>query len=72
MLTEIDQFLNWMRRRNAAARTWRDYGYDLKQFVAVVGERSPGTITFQDVDRFVIQQADLGFTPAPGTVAEFR
>lgn len=64
MLTEIDHFLNWMRRRNATARTWRDYGYDLKQFVAVVGDRPPATITFQDVDRFVIQQADLGFKPA--------
>ena len=33
MLVEIEQFVNWVRRRNSQARTWRDYGYDLKQFV---------------------------------------
>jgi hypothetical protein len=33
MLSEIDAFVNWLRRRNPAARTWRDYGYDLRQFV---------------------------------------
>ena len=37
MLAEIDQFVNWVRRRNPEARTWRDYGYDLHQFVEVVG-----------------------------------
>ena len=64
MLVEIDRFLNWQRRRNATARTWRDYGYDLKQFVAVVGDGPPSAITFQDVDRFVTQQAGCGFKPA--------
>jgi site-specific recombinase XerD len=64
MLAEIELFINWQRRRNADARTWRDYQYDLKQFVEVVGDRPPGAITFQDVDRFVIQQARRGFKPA--------
>ena len=43
---------------------WRDYSYDLKQFVAVVGDRSPGAITFHDVDRFVTSQAARSFKPA--------
>jgi site-specific recombinase XerD len=64
MLTEIDRFLNWVRRRNAEARTWRDYGYDLKQFMTVVGDSPPASITFRDIDRFVIQQAARGFKPA--------
>jgi site-specific recombinase XerD len=64
MLSEIDRFVNWMRRRNPEARTWRDYSYDLKQFVAIVGDRPPGSVTIRDVDRFVTQQADRGFKPA--------
>ena len=64
MLTEINRFINWQRRRNTNARTWRDYGYDLKQFVEVVGDQPPGEITFQDVDRFGIQQARRGYKPA--------
>ncbi len=39
MLVEIECFVNWLRRRNAEARTWRDYGYDLKQFVEVVDDQ---------------------------------
>src|SRR5574341_1707478 len=64
MLAEIERFINWQRRRNADARTWRDYQYDLKQFVEVVGDGPPASVTFHDVDRFVIQQAKRGFTPA--------
>ncbi len=64
MLAEIEHFVNWLRRRNATARTWRDYGYDLKQFVEVVGDQPPAAITFHDVDRFVMHQAEHGFSPA--------
>jgi site-specific recombinase XerD len=64
MLVEIESFVNWQRRRNPDARTWRDYGYDLKQFVAVVGDRPPGSITFHDMDRFVLAQAERGYQPA--------
>jgi site-specific recombinase XerD len=64
MLAEIDRFLNWVRRRNAQARTWRDYHYDLKQFVEVVGDGPPNAITLHDIDRFIIQQAERGFQPA--------
>lgn len=63
MLAEINRFVNWVRRRNPDARTWRDYSYDLKQFAAVVGDRPPNTVTFHDVDRFVIEQAGRGFQP---------
>jgi site-specific recombinase XerD len=64
MLVEIESFVNWVRRRNPTARTWRDYGYDLTQFVAVVGDRPPAALTFHDVDRFVSQQAAQGYQPA--------
>jgi hypothetical protein len=39
MLSQIEDFVNWVRRRNPQARTWRDYSYDLAQFAAVVGDR---------------------------------
>lgn len=61
MLTEIESFVNWVRRRNPQARTWRDYGYDLKAFVAVVGDKPPAAVTFGDVDTFVTAQAGQGY-----------
>lgn len=64
MLSQIEDFVNWVRRRNPAARTWRDYSYDLAQFIAVVGARSPGAITHRDIDRFVNSQISRGFKPA--------
>lgn len=64
MLAEIEQFVNWVRRRNSEARTWRDYSYDLKQFAALVGDRDPASISHQDIDRFVNRQVSLGFKPA--------
>jgi site-specific recombinase XerD len=64
MLVEIESFVNWQRRRNPNARTWRDYSYDLKQFVAVVGDQPPSSVTFHDVDRFVTAQAERGYQPA--------
>jgi site-specific recombinase XerD len=63
MLVEIESFVNWVRRRSPQARTWRDYGYDLHQFVEIVGNRSPGEITFRDVDRFISVQSERGFKP---------
>jgi site-specific recombinase XerD len=64
MLAEIDSFVNWVRRRNPHAHTWRDYRSDLQQFVQLVGGRPPGAITFHDVDRFVVAQAERGFKPS--------
>jgi site-specific recombinase XerD len=61
MLSEIEQFVNWVRRRNSQSRTWRDYGYDLKQFVAVVGDRPPAAVTLHDIDQFVSAQLAQGF-----------
>lgn len=63
MLAEIDQFVNWVRRRNPDARTWKDYSYDLRQFAALVGDVPPGQITFREVDRFVDLQKTRGFLP---------
>lgn len=64
MLIEISRFVNWVRRRNPESRTWRDYGYDLKIFVSVVGDRCPSEITFRDVDNFVNYLVSLGRAPA--------
>src|SRR6266542_1872828 len=61
MLVEMERFVNWVHRRNPAARTWKDYGYDLHFFREVVGDRSPYEITFRDVDRFVTLQSERGF-----------
>jgi site-specific recombinase XerD len=64
MLFEIERFVNWVRRRNPLARTWRDYGYDLRQFVQIVGNRPPGEITFRDIDHFIVVQSARGFKPS--------
>jgi len=61
MLVQIEEFVNWVRRRNPEARTWKDYGYDLRFFVEVVGDRPPEEITFRNVDRFVSAQSQRGF-----------
>jgi len=60
MLTEIESFINWLRRRNPNAHTWRDYRGDLKQFAAVVGDRPLGAVTFHGVDRFAAEQVGRG------------
>jgi site-specific recombinase XerD len=64
MLVEIEQFVNWVRRRNPEARTWRDYGYDLHFFAETVGDRPLKEVKFQDIDRFVNLQNERGFKPA--------
>ena len=63
MLAEIESFVNWVRRRNPTARTWRDYRSDLRHFSATVGDLAPGAVTFRDIDRFITQQADQGYQP---------
>ena len=64
MLAEIEQFVNWVRRRNPEARTWKDYGYDLRFFVQVVGDRPLHEITFRDIDQFIAVQSEKGFKPS--------
>lgn len=63
MFKEIDQFVKWHRRRNPDARTWRDYSYDLKQFVETVGNREPKSVSVLDIDRFVYRQSERGLSP---------
>ena len=63
MLSEIERFVNWVRRRNPEARTWRDYGYDLHFFVKTVGDLPPREVTFREVDKFIAQQSERGFKP---------
>lgn len=63
MLAEIKLFVNWVRRRNPTARTWKDYGYDLRQFSVLVGDLAPSAVTFREVDRFVNDQVSKGFLP---------
>jgi site-specific recombinase XerD len=63
MLAEIEQFVNWARRRSPDARTWKDYSYDLRQFAALVGDVPPAAITFREIDRFVDNQKTRGFQP---------
>jgi hypothetical protein len=50
MLSEIDRFVNWVRRRNPEARTWKDYAYDLRQFAALVGDNSGKTARVGCID----------------------
>ena len=64
MLAEVERFVNWVRRRSPEARTWKDYGYDLRFFVQVVGDRPPGEITFRDIDCFIAAQCAKGFKPS--------
>lgn len=64
MLSEIERFVNWTRRRSPEARTWKDYGYDLRFFLEVVGDRPLKDITFRDIDQFVAVQSEKGFKPS--------
>lgn len=64
MLSEIERFVNWVRRRSPEAHTWRDYRCDLNFFAASVGDRPLGDVTFRDVDRFIAEQSEKGFKPA--------
>jgi site-specific recombinase XerD len=64
MLSEIERFVNWVRRRSPEARTWKDYGYDLHFFVQIVGDRPLGEVNFKDIDRFIAVQSEKGFKPS--------
>lgn len=64
MLSEIERFVNWTRRRSPEARTWKDYGYDLRFFMQVVGDRPLKDITFRDIDHFIAIQSEKGFKPS--------
>jgi len=63
MLSEIERFVNWARRRNPQARTHKDYRYDLKQFAAIMGDKELGQVTLQDIDHFIHAQQLRGLKP---------
>jgi site-specific recombinase XerD len=63
MLSQITDFVNWLRRRNPSARTWRDYSYDLHQFSSAMSNLSVKAINFHDIDRFVSFQVSQGYKP---------
>jgi site-specific recombinase XerD len=64
MLSEIERFVNWVRRRSPNAHTWQDYRCDLNFFLESVGDRPANEITFRDIDRFLSQQLEKGFKPS--------
>jgi integrase/recombinase XerC len=64
MLQEIDPFIDWVRLRSPAAKTWRDYRCDLELFTSVVGDRDAAEILPQDVDHLVSHQVNEGFKPS--------
>jgi site-specific recombinase XerD len=63
MVSEIERFVNWTRRRSPDAHTWRDYRCDLQFFVQSVGDRPPRQVNFRDVDSFIAQQVERGYKP---------
>ena len=63
MLSEINQFVNWVRRRSPSARTWKDYGFDLHFFAQVSGDVPLKEVSFHQVDAFICQQSEQGFKP---------
>jgi site-specific recombinase XerD len=63
MLSQITDFVNWLRRRNPSARTWRDYSYDLHHFARAMEGRSPSQINFHDIDHFISLQVAQGYKP---------
>jgi site-specific recombinase XerD len=60
MLTEVAQFVNWVYLRNTNARTWKDYSYDLKLFVQLIGDKPVDEITIRDIDHFIECQSERG------------
>ena len=63
MLSEIESFVNWARRRNPQARTYKDYRYDLAQFAAVLGHKAVQDVSVQDIDQFIHAQLLRGLKP---------
>jgi site-specific recombinase XerD len=63
MLSEIECFVNWVHWRSPGARTYRDYGYDLRKFASIVGDIAPAEVSCQDIDHFIMNQSDKGLKP---------
>lgn len=62
MVSEVQQFINWVQLRNPQARTWKDYSYDLKRFEESIGEKPLKEITYRDIDRFIEAQSERGLS----------
>ncbi|MBT3337931.1 MAG: tyrosine-type recombinase/integrase [Anaerolineae bacterium] len=62
MLSEVQQFINWVYLRNPKARTWKDYTYDLKRFEEIIGVKPLKEITYKDIDRFIEAQSERGLS----------
>ncbi|MGE5463267.1 MAG: tyrosine-type recombinase/integrase, partial [Syntrophothermus sp.] len=60
MLSEIEQFIDWVRIRSPQAKTWRDYRCDLDLFVRIIGDPNAGEIQPGEIDRFVGHQLEQG------------
>jgi site-specific recombinase XerD len=60
MVNEIHSFVNWLRRRNPQARTWKDYRHVLNRFKDIIGDKSPHEVTVKDVDNFVVALVGCG------------
>ena len=50
---QIEQFVNWVRRRNPTAHTWQDYHCDLHQFADTIGNKSLKEISYKEIDSFI-------------------
>ncbi|WP_420627689.1 tyrosine-type recombinase/integrase [Candidatus Leptofilum sp.] len=60
MVNEIHSFVNWVRRRNTQARTWRDYRHVLNRLLTVTGDKPPGDVTIHDIDNFLVMLVERG------------
>lgn len=61
---QIEQFVNWVRRRNPTAHTWQDYHCDLHIFADAVGGLSLNEITYKEIDTFIEAQLEQGMKAA--------
>ncbi len=60
MFSEIDRFVNWVRRRNPGADTAKSYRYHLLKLTEIIGDRPPHQVTLHDIDAFIEFQAARG------------
>ena len=60
MFTDIERFVNYLRRRNPGADTAKSYRYHLHKFAEIVGDCDPADVTLHDIDDFIAFQADRG------------
>lgn len=60
MVNQIHSFVNWVRRRNTQARTWRDYRHVLNRLLTVTGDKPPSDVTIHDIDNFLVMLVERG------------